>query len=316
MSSPIGSGLLWRAFGAGLRILVYHGVVRDEVAEQPWVPSYFATQSLFDRQLSYLKRNAHVLNLRDAIQCLQQDRLPERAVCVTFDDGYANNLHSALPILEKHSIPATIFLSTAYVQNGEFFPFDRVRLLQNFDSTAQISMSDYTTRSMDDFIRRSQDRWNRCSQQLDDAVCESLRPLRVRELEQFPEDLVECGAHSHTHCIFSNESRERRAYEISHSIELVQAWSGKPVFSFSFPNGEPGDFDEIDKAAIRASGVQVAVTGMPGRNHPDVDVLQLRRQAVGGADLDMHAFVARLVALRECVELIQPTRLQRSAVRA
>ena len=88
------------------------------------------------------------------------------------------------------------------------------------------------------------------------------------------------------------------------------------MFCFSFPNGEANDFDELDKAAIRASGVQAAVTGMPGRNHPEVDVFQLRRQAVGGPDLDMHAFVARLVALRDCVELVQPTRLQRSAVRA
>lgn len=315
MSSPIGSGLLWRAFGSGLRILVYHGVVRDELAGKAWLPSYFATQSLFDQQLSYLKRNARVLKLRDALQLLSLNRLPDRSVCITFDDGYANNLHTALPVLQKHGIPATIFLSTAYIQSGEFFPFDRVRLLHSVDPTTQISMNDYRNQPLDEFIRKSQDCWNRHARELGSQAYEALCPLTVQELEQFPDDLVEFGAHSHTHCVLSNESRDRRTHEISHSVELVQTWTHKPVFCFSFPNGEAGDFDEIDKSVLRANGVQAAVTALTGRNHPNVDVFELRRQSVGGADFDIHAFVARLVALRECAQLIQSARVQRSAVR-
>jgi peptidoglycan/xylan/chitin deacetylase (PgdA/CDA1 family) len=312
MSAPICSDLLWRACGSGLRILVYHGVARDELAGQKWLPSYFATQSVFDRQLFYLKQNANVLKLSDAIRLLRSNRLPDRAVCITFDDGYANNLHIALPILKKYEMPVTIFLSTAYIESGEFFPFDRLRLLQSFDGSAHISMNEYRNQPLDEFFRKHQPPWIEYVRQLGGEVLEALRPLTVQEVHQFPEDLVDFGAHSHTHCIFSNESRERRVYEISHSVELVQAWSGKPVFCFSFPNGEAGDFDELDKSVLRANGVQAAVTALLGRNHPDVDVLELRRQPVGGPDVDLRAFVARLIALRECIQLTRAVGLTRS----
>ena len=91
--------LAWRMSGDRLRILCYHGVCEDRLAMESWMPSYFVRRSAFERQLQYLSDHAVVLHLADAVDQLKAGSLPPNAVCLTFDDGYANNLHLALPLL-------------------------------------------------------------------------------------------------------------------------------------------------------------------------------------------------------------------------
>src|SRR6202008_4899171 len=47
-------------------------------------------------------------------------------VCITFDDGYLDNLTVAAPILEKHGLPATLFLATGYIERAETQWSDRL----------------------------------------------------------------------------------------------------------------------------------------------------------------------------------------------
>jgi hypothetical protein len=56
-----------------------------------------------------------------AVERLAARSLPARAVCVTFDDGYADNAEVALPILRKHRVPATFFIATGYLDGGRMF---------------------------------------------------------------------------------------------------------------------------------------------------------------------------------------------------
>jgi peptidoglycan/xylan/chitin deacetylase (PgdA/CDA1 family) len=62
---------------------------------------------------------------------LEGEILPPRSVVVTFDDGYADNLHNAKPFLERYDIPATIFLATGYIgheREGWWNELDRLVL--------------------------------------------------------------------------------------------------------------------------------------------------------------------------------------------
>lgn len=299
-SSDLCSELFWRSTARGLRILAYHGICRDDRVGA--LPEYFLKQSVFEQQLQYLSRNATVMKLSEAICLLRRADLPERALSITFDDGYANNLNIAAPLLERHRMPATIFLATAYIQSGEFFPFDRVRLLQHITQTDQPSLEDYRSQSIDAFNEQCLQSWSEWHASISDEQREALRPLTVQELKQFPHELVDFGAHSHTHCILRNESRPRREEEIVRSVELVRSWTGKTVFAFSFPNGEVGDFDERDKSLLRELDVRAAVTAIPGRNHAGSDTLELRRYSVGSADNNLDAFIARVAGLREWIK--------------
>src|SRR6266571_4093146 len=99
-----GDRLVWKLSSDRLRILCYHGVCDDSVARESWVPSYFVTRSAFEFQLQYLRRWASVLPLSEAVRRLRAGSLPPHAVSITFDDGYANNVHLALPLLERYGM--------------------------------------------------------------------------------------------------------------------------------------------------------------------------------------------------------------------
>jgi peptidoglycan/xylan/chitin deacetylase (PgdA/CDA1 family) len=77
-----------------------------------------------------LRRHAHPIKLQELPQGLLDNNLPDRSVVVTFDDGYADNLYDAKPLLERYDIPATVFLTTGYVGHEREFWWDELdRLL-------------------------------------------------------------------------------------------------------------------------------------------------------------------------------------------
>ena len=277
-----GDKLVWRLDSNRLRILCYHGICQDNLAKEPWLPQYFVTASAFEKQLQYLARNSRVLPLREAVDRLRHGSLPPRCVSLTFDDGYANNLEMAYPLLRKYDMPATIFLSSAYIESGEFFPFLKLKLIQ-LDSGVDLAVSplaNYKTAALDQVDRTAARWWPQVYARLSEAQRQTLRPMTVEEVKGADMRLIDFGPHSHTHCILGNESVERRRNEIQISIAKVAQWTGRPVSVFSFPNGQRGDFDEADKAVLRAQGIQAAVTGIGGANNSRTEPLELKRYPV------------------------------------
>jgi peptidoglycan/xylan/chitin deacetylase (PgdA/CDA1 family) len=106
-------------------IFMYHRVA--EVDLDPW--RLCVTPQHFDEQLQVLKRDANPMSLRQLVQAFQQGKIPDRAVAVTFDDGYADNLYNATPLLEKHGIPATVFITTDYIGQEREFWWDELEQL-------------------------------------------------------------------------------------------------------------------------------------------------------------------------------------------
>ena len=100
----------------GVRILMYHRVEpienNDGQYDQLNVPP-----EIFSEQMKILASEYKVVSLADAIDFLKSgvDEIQKKpTVVITFDDGYADNLEHALPILEQYRLPATIFITTAF----------------------------------------------------------------------------------------------------------------------------------------------------------------------------------------------------------
>lgn len=109
---------LQKRFTSRALILMYHRVA--EVDLDPW--SLCVTPQHFAEHLEVLQKHAHPISLKQLAQAHRDGEIPRRAVVVTFDDGYADNLHNAKPLLERYNIPATIFVATGQVgQNREFW---------------------------------------------------------------------------------------------------------------------------------------------------------------------------------------------------
>ena len=95
-------------------ILLYHRIT--ESPSDPWALS--VTPDHFARHLEILREHARPICLQHLSQGLRDGDLPDRSVAVTFDDGYADNLLNAKPLLERYEVPATVFLTTGLLDHG------------------------------------------------------------------------------------------------------------------------------------------------------------------------------------------------------
>ena len=99
---------------ARLSILIFHRVLPQQ---DPLFPGeIFAEQ--FAALMSHVASRFRVLALHDAVQALAHGTLPARAMAITFDDGYADNLEIAAPILQHAGLPATVFVATGYLDGS------------------------------------------------------------------------------------------------------------------------------------------------------------------------------------------------------
>jgi peptidoglycan/xylan/chitin deacetylase (PgdA/CDA1 family) len=87
-------------------ILGYHRIATVEI--DPW--ALCVTPARFAQQLDVLTRSWNPISLAALKTALENRAIPDRSVVVTFDDGYADNLHVARPLLERFAVPATVFV--------------------------------------------------------------------------------------------------------------------------------------------------------------------------------------------------------------
>lgn len=104
----------------GIRILLYHrvGIVNNDPQLLCVTPDHFK------EQLEVLKKDFKVMDLEEAITNENSLRDTSKVIVITFDDGYADNLYQAKPILEKYDNPATIFVVAGQIGLKQEFWWD------------------------------------------------------------------------------------------------------------------------------------------------------------------------------------------------
>jgi peptidoglycan/xylan/chitin deacetylase (PgdA/CDA1 family) len=109
----------------GAIILCYH-----RIADLPQSPRrLWVSPHRFAEQLEVLTRNFVPLSLAELIKRLQEGKVPEKSVVITFDDGYADNFWNARPLLERFGVPATVFVTTGLVGTEREFYWDELEWL-------------------------------------------------------------------------------------------------------------------------------------------------------------------------------------------
>jgi peptidoglycan/xylan/chitin deacetylase (PgdA/CDA1 family) len=210
-----------------LGILLYHRVAA--VPEGLERPTMNVPPGRFAAQLEHLLEAGY--RFTTVGEVLESARagmpLPPRQAVLTFDDGFMNLHHNVLPVLARLGVPATVFVTTAFLDSAEPFPFD-------------------------DWGRRHRDQ----------APPLSWQPLswaQCRELER--SGLVEVGSHTHTHRNFKGKA-ELFSEDLATSLELLERHLGPGPRSFSFPFGSVrrGFAGPELVAAAKAGGVSCALT--------------------------------------------------------
>lgn len=114
--------------GAGIRVLCYHTVVeqwRNKSVQWPTAVTF----SAFRSHLAHLRENYQVIPVSMIQEVLQGPAKEwDRFACITFDDGYLSNYELAWPLLQEYRMPATIYLSTGYIETTRLMPSSVLRL--------------------------------------------------------------------------------------------------------------------------------------------------------------------------------------------
>ena len=269
--------------------------------------------SRFERIVTFLARHFRVMRLTDAVEALSRGALPAAAACITFDDGYADNLEVAAPILHRHGLSATFFIATGYTGGGRMWNDTVVEALRaapagrldwsDLGVTAQ-DISDGPSRAraihavLNAFKYLSPEQR---AERVDEVARRGGLPARsdlmmdVAQLRALVDLGMDIGGHTVSHPILSRLDDAAARDEIGAGREQLTSWLGNAPTVFAYPNGVPGrDFGLRDLALVRSAGFSAAVTTARGHGDRSTDPFLVPRFTPW--DHGMARFGARLAA--------------------
>jgi len=307
-----GARLVSRVGGGALLILAYHRVLKER---DPLLPDEPDARE-FGQHLDVLQSVFNVLPLMEAFDRMRTRSLPARAVCITFDDGYANNCDVAAPLLAARGLPATIFIAPGFLEGGRMFNDTVIEALRRAPTTLDAGAlglgvlqltSDVARRSvvatiLEQFkylpLKERQRAVDRFAEQVGATLPSDLMMTR-RQVRGLAKLGVAVGAHTVNHPILARMEPAEAAREIHESRRILQDITGEKVEAFAYPNGRPRrDYDGSHVAMVGAAGFRVAVSTAWGRADWRCDPLQLPR--IMPWDRKATRFVLRM--LRACTQ--------------
>jgi peptidoglycan/xylan/chitin deacetylase (PgdA/CDA1 family) len=262
-----------------LSVLIFHRVLPKADELLPDEPT--ATQ--FEKLMRWVQKLFNVIPLAEGIEGIKSNKLPSRALAITFDDGYANNATIAAPILTRLGLPATFFIATAYLDGGRMFNDTVIEAVRQCTD----SELDLVGLGLETYPLRT-------TQEKRAAIAGILRSLKYRPVEErtqtaesialrtvatLPNDLMmsseqaaalgrgghTVGGHTARHPILTTLSDQDATSEITDGRRRLEEIAECRVSLFAYPNGRPGvDYDRRHVALVRELGFAGAVSTSPG----------------------------------------------------
>lgn len=275
-----------------LTILIFHRVLPTPDPLLPGEPDVVR----FDKIIKWLKDWFNILPLSDAIDKLKTGTLPARSAAITFDDGYADNLAHATPILLKYRAHATFFVSTGFIDGGimwndairetirrtklqviddEFIKQQKIPLETPSEKVAAINriISSIKYIPLEERIAFSKTLAEKCGVPLPNNLMLSSSEIRQLRLKG-----MGIGAHTVSHPILATLDDKNAQSEISEGAIQLKEIIGERVPLFAYPNGKHmQDYTLRDVEIVKSLGFDGAVTTDWGVSDRNTSQYQLRR---------------------------------------
>ena len=254
-------------------ILMYHRVAAAR--HDPW--GLAVDPERFEEQIAYIHQHRTPMFMEQLVEAILNNSLPAKAVAVTFDDGYRDNLVNAKPVLARYGVPATVFVATGFVNQNSPFWWDELATMilgsahpvrdqqvwagedvtldwlepEHSDMADQWRGSDPPQTARQRAYLDIWRRLRRLTAEERDLAMNTLRrhlgtvhdplgkPMSSDEIGALLHDgLIQLGAHTVTHPALTLLSRIDSRREIDGSRDMCRALAGKCVNGFAYPYGD------------------------------------------------------------------------------
>ncbi len=264
---------------AALPILMYHRVLTEADPLQADIH----TARTMDTQFRTLARCFKVLPLDEAVALLAEGRLPPRAVCITFDDGYRDNHDMALPLLQKHGLTATFYVTSGLLNGGVMFHDTLIETVRHAPTgpldlglrdVPQVTLGDIPSRvaALATLVRQIKYLDPSQREGLSERLLAALGRRAPRHLMMDDAHVramaragMSVGGHTSQHRILARVDEATAWDEISGNAQALANLTGQRPTSFAYPNGKPGtDYGPAHVDMVRRAGFVNAVSTHTG----------------------------------------------------
>lgn len=255
---------------------MFHRIGELDPKLGPIAPKDAVSTADFRRIIQHIAKHHTPISLGNFVDRTQHRKVPDRAVVVTFDDGFTDNLTVALPVLEEFQVPATVFVATGFIDRStQPYHYILASLLGN---TGELAFS--WNGNGYHWSLGSDDQRSDCFS----CVYRMLKPLPIEPRNSLLKEIIgsredsdtfqdqyltwqqvaalatskqiTIGAHTHNHVLLRGQPSDIVINEAKQSRKLLESHLDEPIQHFSYPHG---GHDRSVRKAIRTLGFQSAV---------------------------------------------------------
>jgi peptidoglycan/xylan/chitin deacetylase (PgdA/CDA1 family) len=285
-----------------LSIMLYHGFCDSKNKGERTPNSKFMPISEFEQHLKVYLKYGTPISLKDL---LCKERLPPSPIVVTIDDGYANNYDLGFPVLKKYNFPATLFLTTGFIDRSLFLWTDWLEFIAvnapNVETKIELNkevisfnlgepqvrnnavkqlksiLKNMPINKIKSFLYELQEMskvkydWER--------IPENLQPLTWKQIREMKKSgLISFGGHTVSHVILSRCNKEEQNFEILESKARIEKELNEECLILAYPNGKENDFTGETIRLAQEANYRIAVTTNSGyENSNEYDSYKLKR---------------------------------------
>lgn len=279
-----------------LIVLAYHRIMEFDENFPFDIELISARPQQFEKQIKHISKYYSPITIEELCECHRtKSKIPDRSVLITFDDGFYDNYEYAFPVLKKYNVPATIFVSTDYIDSNTTFWFDKLAyLVLNKDLVISESNLLYdivknkthnsrrcileqclelikqvpdSTRinSLNDLYESNQDALN------DMPYKEYSSTLSSENILEMNNSVISFGSHTKSHPILTQLNESEKLKEMTGSKNTLEQLLKTRIDTIAYPVGTESAYNKsVINNSIKA-GYELGFTYVHGVNNWPLD---------------------------------------------